>query len=56
MSWGPSRERIYRMIRETDEYYPALRKTVKAMPAYNNAVRLLRYQIESMLVIFMRLM
>ena len=24
MSWGLSRERIYRMIRETERYYPAL--------------------------------
>ena len=56
MSWGLSRDRIYRMIRETEEYYPALLKTVKATPAYNNAAWLLQYQIESMLDIFKRLM
>ena len=56
MSWGLSRERIYRMIKETDEYYPALLKTIKATPEYNNAAWLLQYQIESMLDIYKRLM
>jgi GTP pyrophosphokinase len=56
MSWGLSRERIYRMIKETEEYYPALLKTVKATPAYNNAAWLLQYQIESMLDIYKLLM
>ena len=56
MSWGLSRERIYRMIRETEQYYPALLKAVKATPEYNNAAWLLQYQIESMLDIYKRLM
>ena len=56
MSWGLSRDRIYRMIKETEEYYPALIKTMKATPEYNNAAWLLRYQIESMLDIYKRLM
>ena len=56
MSWGLSRDRIYRMIKETEEYYPALIKTMKATPEYNNAAWLLQYQIESMLDIYKRLM
>ena len=56
MSWGLSRDRIYRMIKETEEYYPALIKTLKATTEYNNAAWLLQYQIESMLDIYKRLM
>ena len=56
MSWGLSRERIYRMINETEHYYPALIKAIKATPEYNNAAWLLQYQIESMLDIYKRLM
>lgn len=56
MSWGLSRDRIYRMISETEEYYPALIKAMKETPEYNNAAWLLRYQIESMLDIYKRLM
>lgn len=56
MSWGLSRERIYRTIQETEEYYPKLLKTIKATPEYNNAAWLLQYQIESMLDIYKRLM
>jgi len=56
MAWGLSRERIYRMIKETEEYYPALIKTMKLTPEYNNAAWLLKYQIESMLDIYKRLM
>ncbi len=56
MSWGLSRDRIYRMIKETEEYYPALIKTIKSTTEYNNAAWLLRYQIESMLDIYKRLM
>ena len=56
MSWGLSRERIYRMIRETEEYYPALLGVIKATPEYNSAAWLLKYQIESMLDIYKRLM
>ncbi len=56
MSWGLSRDRIYSMIRETEEYYPALIKTMKATPEYDSAAWLLKYQIESMLDIYKRLM
>lgn len=56
MSWGLSRDRIYRMIRETEEYYPRLLNAVKATPEYNSAAWLLKYQIESMLDIYKRLM
>lgn len=56
MSWGLSRDRIYRMIRETEEYYPKLLDAVKATPEYNSAAWLLKYQIESMLDIYKRLM
>ena len=56
MSWGLSRDRIYRMIKETEEYYPSLLKTLKSTPEYNNAAWLLQYQIESMLDIYKRLM
>ena len=56
MSWGLSRDRVFRMIKETEEYYPALLKTIKATPEYNNAAWLLQYQIESMLDIYKRLM
>lgn len=56
MSWGLSREKIYRMIQETDEYYPKLLKVVRAVPEYNDAAWLLQYQMESMLDIYKRLM
>ena len=56
MAWGLSREKIIRMIKETEEYYPKLLKVVKATPEYNNAAWLLQYQMESMLDIYKRLM
>lgn len=56
MAWGLSRERIYRMIKETEKYYPALLDVIKAEPKYNNAAWLLRYQIESMLEIYKKLL
>ena len=56
MSWGLTREKIYRMISETDHYYPALLKVIKDTPKYNDAAWLLKYQIESMLDIYKRLM
>ena len=56
MSWGLSRDRIYRMIRETEAYYPVLLDVIKAVPEYNNAAWLLKYQMESMLDIYKRLM
>ncbi len=56
MSFGLSRDRIYRMIKETEEYYPKLIAVLKATPKYNSASWLLRYQMESMLDIYKRLM
>lgn len=56
MSWGLSRDRIYRMIIETEKYYPKLLKVIKDTPKYNDAAFLLKYQIESMLDIYKRLM
>lgn len=56
MSWGLSRDRIYRMITETETYYPRLIKVIKDVPEYNDAAWLLKYQIESMLDIYKRLM
>ncbi len=56
MSWGLSRERIYRTIRETEQYVLPLLKVVKKTMEYNSAAWLLSYQIESMLDIYKRLM
>lgn len=56
MSWGLSRDRIYRMINETEEHFPILLTAVKSVPEYNNAAWLLKYQIESMLDIYKRLL
>ncbi len=56
MAWGLSRERILRMMQETEKCFPALLKIVKAERQYNNAAWLLQYQIESMLEIYKRLM
>ena len=56
MAAGLRRERIFRMIRETERYYPALLDVIKAEPKYNNAAWILRYQMESMLDIYKRLM
>lgn len=56
MSWGLSRDRIYRMITETEQYFPKLLKVIKSEPEYDNASWLLQYQMESMLDIYKRLM
>ncbi len=56
MSWGLSRERIYRTIHETEEFVLPLLKVVKDAPEYNNAAWLLQYQMESTLDIYKRLM
>ncbi len=56
MSWGLSRDRIYRMISETEKYFPELLDAVKATPEYNNAAWLLQYHMESMLDIYKRLL
>ena len=56
MSWGLSKERIYRAIKESEEYVLPLLKIIKKVPEYNNAYWLLQYQIESMLDIYKRLL
>ena len=56
MSWGLPRWKIYRMIGETDKYYPTLMKVVKGTPEYNDAAWLLKYQIDSTIDIYKRLM
>jgi len=56
MSWGLSRDRIYRTILETEKYFPKLLDVLKGTPEYNNAAWLLKYQMESMLDIYKRLM
>ena len=56
MSWGLSREKIFRMIKETEEYFPRLLKVIKSTPEYNNPAWLLQYQIESLLDVYKRLM
>ncbi len=56
MAWGLSRDKIYRMIRETEQYFPLLIKVLKATTEYDNAAWLLQYQMESMLDIYKRLM
>ena len=55
MSWGLSRKSIFQQIEEVDKYYPQLLKVIKDTPEYNNAAWLLKYQIESMLDIYKRL-
>lgn len=55
MSWGLSREKVIRTIKETEEHYPELLETVKKEPAYAKAAWLLQYQIESMLDIYKHL-
>lgn len=56
MSWGFTRDAIFRYIEEVEKYFPELLKVVKSTPEYNNAAWLLQYQMESMLDIFKRLM
>ncbi len=56
MSWGLSKDRIYRMITETEKYYPKLLKAINSTTEYSSASWLLQYQIESMLDIYKRLM
>ena len=56
MAGGLSRERIFRMICETERYYPDLLKLLKDTLEYSNASWLLKYQIESMLDIYKRLL
>ena len=56
MSWGLSRDKIYRTIKETETYFPPLIKTIKDTTEFNDAAWLLKYQMESMLDIYKRLM
>ena len=56
MSGGLSRDRIFRMIRETEEYYPKLISVLKDEVEYSNAAWLLKYQMESLLDVYKRLM
>ena len=49
MALGFSPVRIREYITETEEWYPALLRVVKAVPEYNNAAWLLSYQIRSLL-------
>ncbi len=56
MSWGLSRDRIRRMIGETEEYYPKLLNVLRSEPEYGNAAWLLKYQIESLLDVYKRLL
>lgn len=57
MSWGLSRDRIYRCIDETGEYIlPLIKNVLKKEEEYNDAAWLLSYQIESTLDIYKRLM
>lgn len=56
MAWGLSRDRMIRMIKETELYFPPILKVIKAAPEFNNAAWLLQYQMESMLDIYKRLM
>ncbi len=56
MSWGLSRERIYRTIKETEKYILPLLDVIKKVPEYNDAAWLLKYQMLSMLDIYKRLM
>lgn len=54
MSYGLSRDRIYRYIRESEEYILPLLKVIKN--DYNDAAWLLSYHIQSMLDIYKRLL
>ena len=56
MAGGLSRDRMLRMIKETEEYFPDLLYIVKSNPEYNNSAWLLQYQMESMLDIYKRLL
>ncbi len=56
MSWGLSREKEYRMIRETEEYVLPLLEIIRKQPEYNDAAWLLKYQMVSMLDIYKRLL
>ncbi|MCR5068103.1 MAG: helix-turn-helix domain-containing protein [Erysipelotrichaceae bacterium] len=56
MCWGLSRERQYRMIRETEKYILPYLEMIRKQPEYNDAAWLLKYQITSMLEIYKTLL
>ena len=56
MSWGFTRKKMFEYIREVDTYYPKLLRRIKEEPAYYNAAWLLKYQMESTLDIYKRLL
>lgn len=51
-----SRDKMFRYITETERYYPDLIAVIKGVPEYNDAAWLLKYQMESMLDIYKRLL
>ena len=51
-----SREKMFRYIAETEKYHPDLIAVIKGVPEYNDAAWLLKYQMESMLDIYKRLL
>lgn len=55
LSWGLARDRQLRMITETDRYVLPLLDVIRKTPEFNNAAWLLKYQIESMLDSYKRL-
>ena len=56
MSWGFSREKMFEYIEEVEKYYPQMLRVIKGEPAFYHAAWLLKYQIESMLDIYIRLL
>lgn len=50
------REWMARYVRETDKYYPELLDVVKKVPEWNNAAWLLRYQLNTMVETFKRIL
>ena len=56
MTWALSRERIYRTIKETEEYFPTLISVLKEEVEYSDAAWLIKYQMESLLDVYKRLM
>ena len=55
MSAGFSSDKIAEYVRETERYYPALLRVMKACPPYNNAAWLLEYHIRSLLAMAKRI-
>ena len=55
MSWGLKRDKQLRNIKETEKYILPLLDVVKNAPEFNNAAWLLRYQIESMINMYKRM-